>query len=150
MLLNKCDNTYGMRPNSCNSFASLHRRRHFWFHEKNSKRKEGKKNRENCSGFAIFGRFQLWFHEKNQQIPNKTKNRENVMVLQFLVVFNFHFMRKIKKFTRNKNFVIVKFKRLIFGLLKSGILGGEFIFFKLNSVIYKLLGGAGAHYSKVT
>ena len=23
MLLNKCDNTYGMRPNSCNSFASF-------------------------------------------------------------------------------------------------------------------------------
>ena len=40
------------------------------------------------------------------------------MVLQFLAVFNFHFMRKIQKID------------LIFSLLKSGIRGGEFILFQ--------------------
>ena len=110
MLLNKCDNTYGMRPNFCNYFASLHRRRHFWFHEKNSEIHT--KLRE----IAVVLQYLVVFTRKNQQIPNK--NRENVVVLQFLAVFNFHFMRKIQKID------------LIFSLLKSGIRGGEFILFQ--------------------
>ena len=87
-----------------------------WFSpEKFKSSNKTNKKSWNCSGFAIFGRF----HEKKSTNSKQTnKNRENVVVLQFLAVFNFHFMRKIQKID------------LIFSLLKSGIRGGEFILFQ--------------------